>query len=875
MNRLLDAYLLDARSRLTLQPADHFKSGARHWYNLMRNHESTSRRLKHATTSNTAKKVAYRLAVAVQYAIQESNVFVVNNRLAHVKPLEAGRSSASRGDGTIMAPSLRAIFERANSLDSNHPAHLESWEMLRLTHRAFRELRPQPPAADLVLSQTFVLMNRIQHLAKLSDDERIRELQLHDLLPAAVRRGVTPETACVDDYQLSPGLWALLADVDWEHVLTTAYGLMCAQQTVCLWGSRTSVNVSCALLLVSLEAELGDVLPSLTALTRELVLPHAGSEHNVLRRRSELQRLIVGWSSSFPVARLPIPIIPVPKKGTVGTGLTGYASDRRRGIPESVMVNAAAPVVAAHWRLLMRTRIATRNPPWPLRKEYRFAAEMFARAHNHDTQMRKIAERNAKKAARKTASTPASRRQSPAIVPTGQARAISQPPPPGLASPKRGTTPGRKAMTREDMLRMMDVPIETLLATREDSSDEEPEPDSDSESERPDLFSGNTQNSVPFEFSIGPDGFSVARDAPKPSAQPSKRPADSVAPAVGPPGKRARRATPSIPLSPPTTASSREPSPAHSTKSGILAKSHIIPKSSRATTAATSLRSISASPTPSHATLVPVQETDATRHIGQLLREREIYAFFNADAERRRGLAVSREIEAAMNAWLRSERQKGTIPAKFDMTYFKSLGFDCDPHETDVGPFIAAHPQWSPTEALLRLGIRPIEFPPHYVVHSMAQLRRDLYGENIEEGLAPEGQRIGPEELEHELSVLFTAPETVKDILCTDAEVEQRRAMYEKIWAESEGRCHAAAQRQIDSNGVLGVGGDGEEEEGEEGTTGLGATALASRGSRRINMAVLAQLCGDEEDEDVGAALRFDGLGVRVPGGLDEDEDED
>lgn len=855
MNRILDAYLLDGRSRLTLQPADHFKAGARHWYNLLRGRESRTKQFKHATTSNTAKKVAYRLAVAVQIAITESNVFVVNNRLAHVKPLEPGRSSAARGDGTIMAPSLRAIFERANSLDPHHPAYLESWEMLRLTGRAFRDLRPPPPAADAVLAQAFVLMNRIQYLVKLGDEERIREYQVRDLTPNALRRRVKLESARPEDYQLSPALWTLLGTVDWERVLTTAYGLFCAQQTVCLWGSRTSVNVSAALLLVSLEAEIGDVLASLTALTRELVLPHAGSEHNVLRRRSELQRLIVGWSSSFPTARLTIPIIPPPKKGTVGTGLTGYASDKRRGIPEAVMVNAAAPVVAAHWDLLMRTRLATRNPPWSLRREYRTAAEMFARAHNHDMQMRKIAAKNAKKAqaaARKTASTPASRHPSPASPSVVSLRAVSQPPGAALPTP-RGSTPGagRKPTSREDMLRMMDVPIETLLATREDSSDEEADAETDDES-RPDILTGDTRpSSVPFGFSIGPDGFSVARDA----SEPPKRPAPT---ATEVPSKRPRIG-PQIPLSPPTTASSREPSPARTVR---------ILKTSRATTAATSLRSVSMSPTPSHAsTLVPVQESDATRHIGLLLREREIYAFFNADAERRRGFAVSKEIEAAMNAWLSAQRKAGRIPAKFDAAYYKQLGFDDDPHESDVGPFIARHSEWSPTECLLRLGIRPIEFPAHFVVHSMAQLRRELYGEDPEAELAPEGELIGPGELDRELAVLFATPgERISDILCSETEVQQRRTLYERIWAESEGRCVAAAQKQIDSTGVVEDDDEGEEE---------AVAAPVQRGSRRINMAVLAKLCGDEEDEDVGAAMRYDGLGIPSVGGLGEDEEED
>jgi hypothetical protein len=65
---------------------------------------------KKVSTNNSALKVKYLVAVAVHVAILESNVSIVNNRLAHVKPLLGNHVPASRGDGSIMAPSLGRIF---------------------------------------------------------------------------------------------------------------------------------------------------------------------------------------------------------------------------------------------------------------------------------------------------------------------------------------------------------------------------------------------------------------------------------------------------------------------------------------------------------------------------------------------------------------------------------------------------------------------------------------------------------------------------------------------------------------------------------------------------------------------------------------------
>lgn len=110
MNRLLDVYLVDPKTRLVHQRADHFKAGARMWYNKMRAEEESNCGLQHATTNNAAKKVKVRVALAILYTIQDSNITVVNNRLSHIKKDGSSAVSNYRGDGSVMAPSVTSIY---------------------------------------------------------------------------------------------------------------------------------------------------------------------------------------------------------------------------------------------------------------------------------------------------------------------------------------------------------------------------------------------------------------------------------------------------------------------------------------------------------------------------------------------------------------------------------------------------------------------------------------------------------------------------------------------------------------------------------------------------------------------------------------------
>lgn len=109
VDTLLDLYLVDPSSCIVERSAGHFKAAAWSWYNRIRTHEQYSRSLKHASINVNAKKVKYRLVVAIHFAVQESNIVVARNRLAALKTPETSWV-AYRGDGTVMAPSMPFIF---------------------------------------------------------------------------------------------------------------------------------------------------------------------------------------------------------------------------------------------------------------------------------------------------------------------------------------------------------------------------------------------------------------------------------------------------------------------------------------------------------------------------------------------------------------------------------------------------------------------------------------------------------------------------------------------------------------------------------------------------------------------------------------------
>jgi len=787
----------------------------------------------------------------------------------------------------------------------------------------FKKLRdPAPSPLEVTLAHTYVLAQRLQFLARLPHAARLQHLLCKDLKPAAQRAHKTPETAQPDDFTLGSNEWDYIAKVDWTRTFEMAYHLYCAQQVVSLWGIRCTIDMGVALLQWAIMATVGTVIPALTAFTKEMAMPYGGSEIISSRRREELKVMLVGWSTSFPDAGIPIPILKAPRTGTMGNGLRGYASDKRRPIPEYTMAIAAAPVVAAHWRLIMEARLRTRTRALPLDDEFTAAALMFARAYAEDFDRRKnqakedkaaakvalkqakIAQRQARKEAKReaklaereakrqerlaaqlakhAASAPTSKRGSRASSSAssapapGASRALSQhaarrdlPPAPIPSQPPKSPT------------------LEALLATREDSSDDDRDGDSEDDEPGParhNLPSGDLGlsgvPSVPFEFSIGPNGFSVAMDnstqTTVPVGQPprgtntSKRSAismlsESITSDEPLPKKRKGR-RPAVPMSPPPT------SPSTLALSEVTRRSQ--PSLSPATDATghpiqassptPSLRSITMSPSLTAISTVEPSQDSSTAHVGLLARERDQYAFYNVYNDQRSGIVVSPEIEKAMNAWLTTAKATGVIPTLITRQYLERLGFYGNVRVDDLGPFIRDNPQWSPTECLLRLGIRPVEFPPNLVVHSLLDLEQQLGGFKWEDRLVPIGHAVNDTQLVEELDTLFQfGTEHWQDLFATPAEADKKEALYlkSKVWSYKRDVPEGNINRLDRDSKWYKVPRDRVLEPAAR--TTVGTTGKTSKASKRIDYSVFNRLVW--RDGDGGdAATDDEGEGVLI-----------
>lgn len=779
--------------------------------------------------------------------------------------------------------------QRTEVLGPNHIGYIDSKPLLRAAHKQFsKAFKRRPTTVDLILSQVLVMGKHIERLCKLPWEERLTQLSYMELKPASKRKGVTLATATLDDFQLDSKAWDFMSSVDWQNSLEAAYKLHCASQVVDLWGNRHSTDFAAALFFWGIQVDRGEQVPFISGWSAEIAQTFGGNEFNALARRAEMKDFLVGWSTSFTDAGLSIPLIAGPQRGkAVGTGLTGFGGDRRRPIPEHQMALAAAPVVANHWRAIAIARLQTRSDALPLDTEYSMAAKMFAQAFAEKNPVRRsasVSRRGSVALSRSpsvgafriptTASpsrAPSTRYSRASSVASGSSMRASPAPSAitisAVSISAMSVTSSRSITSREEMLRTSrdemlrrmnlaparpptppppEPSIEELLARRDDSSDDDAGGESDDDmagnsEPRKKLDLDDAYGGAPFAFSIGPNGsFSVAADDNPPSPVVTvsrKRPSYVVAPVA----KRPRK-TPPVPPSPPLTTPSagrRSPSPSPSLRS----------IGSAAPSATPSLQAMSMSPSPSHYSL-PDQNDDVSRYAYLLRRERDQYITYNIWNERKRGLAMSKEVEAGMNEWVARAKTRGEMPAEITPRYLASLGVSGDPRRQDLGPFLMrnAH-RWSSTECFLRLGIKPTEFPLHHLVHSLTDLKWKLERHAFD-ACAEEGEEIDATQLDAELDLLFAERgEEWRDLLCSKAEADAKEKVFLKrgFWSYDrtipEGPVNKldAAPRPAPGAGQAGAGPSSEREPG---------LLLPKTSSKRINYDALRRLMGQEVGDD-------------------------
>ncbi|BEJ18174.1 hypothetical protein CspHIS471_0704510 [Cutaneotrichosporon sp. HIS471] len=887
INDLLHMYLVDQTTRIIHHNGSHFKAGVRSWYNKMRAEEEAGRQLKGMTTSNGTKKAKIRVALAILYTIQDSNITLVNSRLNHVKKVRSQASNV-RGDGQIMAPAIGALADRTTKLGSDHLGYIDSKAAVRSAHRhCCKVFNRKLEVVDLLMSQVLVMGCHIERLAKLDWAERLRGLSFTELKAASERKGITLETAGPDDFLLDSTAWEFMKSIDWRKTLEAAFHLYCATCVVGLWGAKTSADIASALLFWGITAaKQGEAVPQITGWVTEIGQTFSGGHENAMARRSELKDMMVAWSTSIPDIGLPMPLIAGPSRGkAVGDGLRGFGGDRKRPIPEYQMAGAAAPIIMEHWRDISQARLVTRVAAIPIDIEFCMASKLYANrwAEIHPQKRsgkpwappplpksdRKLsaADQKMKKALEKArsksrAGSKASSRACSVLPPSESTRA--SPAPSSVAMSRTSsfgqassssiasfrssvavssTSVSSRCLTREGMLQRMLSPrpqpipaqpepsIEELLAQHDDSSDDEVVGGRDADGESDEEWEGwlllrerrkkngarkspNTlrlnevPSGAPFAFSISADGsFLVAGDEPTsgPVVPVSrKRPASPVLLAST---KRSRVAS-GVPPTPPLTLSTvgRTPSPAltvtaptvtgssrSARPSPTLSESPLL-RDIREISESPSLRSISRSPALSQRSLPDKLpgESEESSYACLLRREREQYITYNIGKERNCGFAMSQEVDQAMDVWVEDAKAKGRLPTTVGKEYLASLGIHGDPRKLDLGPFINKFAEthgWSPTTCLLRLGIKPREFPHHLLVHSLITTHEQLGNTKLNDVLAPIGDEIDDEQLETELDVLFeVGGEPWRALFLSDEEADDREKVYLEVGAWSYDR---------------------------------------------------------------------------------------
>jgi hypothetical protein len=173
-----------------------------------------------------------------------------------------------------------------------------------------------------------------------------------------------------------------------------------------------------------------------------------------------------------------------------------------------------------------------------------------------------------------------------------------------------------------------------------------------------------------------------------------------------------------------------------------------------------------------------------SQHIGQLIREREEYIVFRRSNERAAGRLVSESLERFMLRWVEGQKRIGSIPTIITVQYLQHIGIDttsANLRQFDLGPWIERNKyRWSLTECLLRAGVKPTEFPVHFLPYSLGSLNIDLYHYK-DPRLQPRPGPLRERDLQDELDFIFeVGGERAEHHILSPSEVEARTNLYDR-----------------------------------------------------------------------------------------------
>jgi len=553
---------------------------------------------------------------------------------------------------------------------------------------------------------------------------------------------------------------------DWDEVFRTAHDLWQVQNCVSLFANDIPAVQSSAAIMLTLmacESVMGrSIKANGYALEHELASRLRIGLTGCRFRRSELDRLVLSWSTSISELGLPVPRVkPSKASSMIGVGDSGWASDKRRGIPRKVILPLAIKAVTTHWREIKTARLA-RPGILPLEEECLLARRMFA-GHKIDKDLADVLSRYAdpllsshdsdwgadtETESEESFATPSevgyhnysgdygsfiNPRYNTSESSNGQVdrrfwrNASSSRAPPRVVGAERalGLQRSQPTINKPDMIQAWIENGDASSSDEPDSSDEdEPDNSRPAKRARDELdVSHIGELPQPFSFSIGNGGFSVER------AQSNSLP--TPAPTPGPSSSAAPSRAQSV-----ETVQSDAGLTAASDSCQMVRQLSCTPSASSVTTT-----SIARRPAPLRATLTPAPvtstngalpsaraEREAIRrgrrhpddHTGVLIREKKEYFTIGRTFETLRHATeqpADTDVIKSINLWLERKRPLARNPPLPDGKY-----------TTDLRKMISAHAhRQSPIETLLRAGVGPSRIPQHMIPRSVCATNMDLF----------------------------------------------------------------------------------------------------------------------------------------------------
>ncbi|WVF70957.1 hypothetical protein IAT40_005752 [Kwoniella sp. CBS 6097] len=349
---ILNLYLgiPSAKTAIIAAPGEGLRNGAKRWFERIRKLEQKHYARQALVSNPNVRRIRYLAAISIKLAAQESAIIIQQRRLeeAGIKIKRRDLPGYTKGDEKVLNPTLWDLFLRANSFAPDSFGHMDSFDYFRkLWRRYTHQVKFALTPIESILLHVDTAMTRLRMVVELPHEERVKVLLSKPSITKG-ERDWTPE-----DFTYFEGL-------DWNKVIPAAYQLFRMQEVVRLWGNQCTPMIAVALLLWAIQAVTGVVMPQYSSFQRELCAFYGKTPWGTAEKFRDMRNLLIAWSTSILDAGHTFPVLPIPSKGGIGNGVSGYNADSRRPIPEVDIAVCAAPTLIAIWPQIVRARLRGR-----------------------------------------------------------------------------------------------------------------------------------------------------------------------------------------------------------------------------------------------------------------------------------------------------------------------------------------------------------------------------------------------------------------------------------------------------------------------------------------------------------------------------------